>query len=148
MDCAFFGQTYTIDHFRNVIKLCINTNFEPLKFAKFEHQVALRPLFTFLLLAVLAMFLTGLSRFFFMMSTSLRYNWFWKKKNGQIGCLPTNNVFVNKSFVTFVLWSLLLLKNIVVNENDRKNIEEDSSFHLTYQTLISDDWCLRYWSNL
>ena len=30
-------------------------------------------------------------------------------------------------------------KSIVGNENDRKIIEEDSSFHLTYQTLISDD---------
>ena len=32
----------------------------------------------------------------------------------------------------------LVEKNIVVNENDRKMIEEDSSFHFTYQTLMSD----------
>ena len=29
-------------------------------------------------------------------------------------------------------------KSFVVNQNDKKNIEEDSSFHLTCQTLISD----------
>ena len=31
-------------------------------------------------------------------------------------------------------------KRFVVNQNDKKIIEEDSSFHLTYQTLISDHW--------
>ena len=31
-------------------------------------------------------------------------------------------------------------KSIDVNENDRKSIEENSSFHLTYETLRSDDW--------
>ena len=66
-----------------------------------------------------------------------------KEENGYIVCLPANDVFVNKPFVTFVLWALEALfvaeKSIVVNENDRKIIEEDSSFHLTYQTLISDD---------
>ena len=29
-------------------------------------------------------------------------------------------------------------KSFVVNQNDKDIIEEDSSFHLTYQTLISD----------
>ena len=42
-----------------------------------------------------------------------------------------------------VFWALEALfvdeKSIVVDENDRKFVEEDSSFHLTYQTLISDD---------
>ena len=31
-------------------------------------------------------------------------------------------------------------KSFVVNQNDKKIIEEDSSFHLTCQTLISDHW--------
>ena len=31
-------------------------------------------------------------------------------------------------------------KSFVVNQNDNKIIDEDSSFHLTYQTLISDHW--------
>ena len=51
-----------------------------------------------------------------------------------------------------VFWALEALfvaeKGIVVNENDGKFVEEDSSFHLTYQTLISDDLCLSYRSNL
>ena len=51
--------------------------------------------------------------------------------------------FCKQAIMTFVLWALEALfvaeKSIVVNENDRKFIEEDSSFHLTYQTLISDD---------
>ena len=42
-----------------------------------------------------------------------------------------------------VFWTLEALfvteESIVVIQNDTKNIEEDSSFHLTYQTLISDD---------
>ena len=139
--------------FQGCYKALWNTNFEPLKFAKFDHQVALRPLFTFSFLAVLAMFLTVLSRFFFMMSTSfIRCNCFWNEILGATVCLPVNDVFLNKPFVTFGLWALEALfvaeKSIVVNENDRKIIEEDSSFHLTYQTLISDDWCLRYRSNL
>ena len=41
-----------------------------------------------------------------------------------------------------VFWALEALfvdeKSVVVNENDRKMIEEDSSFHFTYQTLMSD----------
>ena len=139
--------------FQGCYKALWNTNFEPLKFAKFDHQVALRPLFTFSFWVVLAMFLNGLSRFFFMMSTSfIRCNCFWNEILGPTVCLPVNDVFVNKPFVTFGLWALEALfvaeKSIVVNENDRKIIEEDSSFHLTYQTLISDDWCLRYRSNL
>ena len=51
-----------------------------------------------------------------------------------------------------VFWALEALfvaeKGIVVNENDGKFVEEDSSFHLTYQTLISDHWWLRNGSNL
>ena len=43
-----------------------------------------------------------------------------------------------------VFWALEALfvdeKGIVVNENDGKFVEEDSSFHLTYQTSISDHW--------
>ena len=43
-----------------------------------------------------------------------------------------------------VFWALEALfvveKSFVVNQNDKKIIEEDSSFHLTYQTLISDHW--------
>ena len=43
-----------------------------------------------------------------------------------------------------VFWALeaffVAEKSFVVNQNDKKNIEEDSSFHLTYQTLISDHW--------
>ena len=41
-------------------------------------------------------------------------------------------------------WALEALfvaeKRFVVNQNDSKFIEEDSSFHLTCQTLISDHW--------
>ena len=40
-------------------------------------------------------------------------------------------------------WALEALfvdeKSVAVNKNDRKFVEENSSFHLTYQTLISDD---------
>ena len=43
-----------------------------------------------------------------------------------------------------VFWALDALfvaeKSFVVNQNDNKTIEEDSSFHLRYQTLISDHW--------
>ena len=43
-----------------------------------------------------------------------------------------------------VFWALEALfvaeKSFVVNQNDKKIIEEDSSFHLTCQTLISDHW--------
>ena len=43
-----------------------------------------------------------------------------------------------------VFWALEALfvteESFVVIQNDTKNIEEDSSFHLTYQTLISDHW--------
>ena len=45
-----------------------------------------------------------------------------------------------------VFWALEALfvaeKSFVVNQNDKDIIEEDSSFHLTYQTLISDHWWL------
>ena len=45
-----------------------------------------------------------------------------------------------------VFWALEALfvaeKSFVVNQNDKKIIEEDSSFHLTYQTLISVHWWL------
>ena len=45
-----------------------------------------------------------------------------------------------------VFWPLEALfvaeKSFVVNQNDKDIIEEDSSFHLTYQTLISDHWWL------
>ena len=45
-----------------------------------------------------------------------------------------------------VFWALEALfvaeKSFVVNQNDKKIIEEDSSFHLTYQTSISDHWWL------
>ena len=41
-----------------------------------------------------------------------------------------------------VFWALEALfvdeKSIFVNENDKKMIGEDSSYHLTYQTLMSD----------
>ena len=74
-----------------------NTNSEPLKFAKFDHQEALRPLFTFSFCVVLAMFRRGLSRFFFMMSTSfISFISFWNKISGTSFCLPVNDVFVNK----------------------------------------------------
>ena len=63
---------------------------------------------------------------------------------GEPFSLPVNNVFVNKPFMTFVLWALEALfaagKSVVVNENDRKIIEEDSSFHLPCRTLIFDHW--------
>ena len=45
-----------------------------------------------------------------------------------------------------MFWALEALfvaeKSFVVNQNDKDIIEEDSSFHLTYQTLISDHWWL------
>ena len=39
-----------------------------------------------------------------------------------------------------VFWALeaLFVAEKGIDENDRKIIEEDSSFHLTYKTLISD----------
>ena len=43
-----------------------------------------------------------------------------------------------------VFWALeaffVAEKSVVVNQNDKKIIEEDCSFHLTYQTSISDHW--------
>ena len=43
-----------------------------------------------------------------------------------------------------VFWTLEALfvteESFVVIQNDTKIIEEDSSFHLTYQTSISDHW--------
>ena len=51
--------------------------------------------------------------------------------------------FVKRTVTISVFRALQALfvdeKSIVVNENDRKFVAEDSSFHLTYQTLISDD---------
>ena len=51
-----------------------------------------------------------------------------------------------------MFWALEALfvaeKSFVVNQNDKETIEEDSSFHLTYQTLISDHWWLCNRSNL
>ena len=45
------------------------------------------------------------------------------------------------SFASRALEALFVAeKSFVVNQNDKKIIEEDSSFHLTYQTLISDHW--------
>ena len=47
------------------------------------------------------------------------------------------------SFASRALEALFVAeKSFVVNQNDKKIIEEDSSFHLTYQTLISDHWWL------
>ena len=84
-----------------------NTNSEPLKFAKFDHQVALRPLFTFSFCVVLAMFRRGLSRFFFMMSTSfISFISFWNEISGTSFCLPVNDVFCKQALVTFALWAL------------------------------------------
>ena len=83
--------------FQGCYKALWNTNSEPLKFAKFDHQEALRPLFTFSFCVVLAMFRRGLSRFFFMMSTSfISFISFWNKISGTSFCLPVNDVFVNK----------------------------------------------------
>ena len=43
-----------------------------------------------------------------------------------------------------VFWALeaffVAEKNFAVNQNDKKNIEEASSFHLTHQNSISDHW--------
>ena len=104
--------------FQGCYKALWNTNSEPLKFAKFDHQEALRPLFTFSFWFVLAMFRTGLSRFFFMMSTSfIRCNCFWNEILRTSFCLHINDVFLNKPFVTFVLWALeafLLLKKVLL----------------------------------
>ena len=51
-----------------------------------------------------------------------------------------------------MFWALEALfvaeKSFVVNQSDKDIIEEDSSFHLTYQTLISDHWRLYNRSNL
>ena len=45
------------------------------------------------------------------------------------------------SFASRALEALFVAeKSFVVNQNDKKIIEEDSSFHLTYQTLISVHW--------
>ena len=45
------------------------------------------------------------------------------------------------SFASRALEALFVAeKSFVVNQNDKKIIEEDSSFHLTYQTSISDHW--------
>ena len=43
-----------------------------------------------------------------------------------------------------VFWALEALfvaeKSFVVNLNDKRIIEKDPSFHLTYQTSMSDHW--------
>ena len=43
-----------------------------------------------------------------------------------------------------VFWALeaffVAEKSFAVNQNDKKNIEEASSFHLTHQNSISDHW--------
>ena len=47
---------------------------------------------------------------------------------------------IGKQTVTIsVFWALESLFGIV-NQNESKFIEENSSFDLTYQTLISDHW--------
>ena len=55
--------------------------------------------------------------------------------------------FVNKQsqFLTFwALESLFVTENcFAVNQNHWNIVEEDSSSHLTYQTLISDHWWLQ-----
>ena len=60
---------------------------------------------------------------------------------------------IGKQTVTIsVVWALESLfvaeKSFVVNQNDKRIIEEDPSFHLAYQTSISDDWWLCNRSNL
>ena len=45
------------------------------------------------------------------------------------------------SFASRALEALFVAeKSFVVNQNDKKIIEEDSSFHWTHQTLISVHW--------
>lgn len=45
------------------------------------------------------------------------------------------------SFASRALEALFVAeKSSAVNQNDKKTIEEDSSPHLTHQTLISDHW--------
>ena len=69
-----------------------------------------------------------------------------KEDSSLIGSLVTLVIEqICKQTVTIsVFWALEALfvaeTSYVVNQNDKKNIEEDSSFHLTYQTLISDHW--------
>ena len=68
----------------------------------------------------------------------------WHIKNWYLITDAFRNDQICKQIVTIsVILALQALfvaeKSFVVNQNHWKFIEEDSSFHLTYQTLISDD---------
>ena len=77
----------------------------------------------------------------------------WKKKkmNGYRS-FGRKSRFSKQAIASFGFKALEALfvaeKSFVVNQNDKETIEEDSSFHLTYQTLISDHWWLYNRSNL
>ena len=68
-----------------------------------------------------------------------------EEKNSKGYCLFVRKSRLSKLVIpSFASWALEALfvaeKSYVVNQNDKKIIEEDSSFHLTHQTLISVHW--------
>ena len=69
-----------------------------------------------------------------------------EKKNGSFCSFVRKSRFCKQAIASFGFRALEALfvaeKSFVVNQNDKKIIEEDSSFHLTYQTLISVHWWL------
>ena len=114
-----------------------NTNFEPLKLAKFDHQEALRHLFTFSFCLVLTMFPVDSIRIFFMGSKIFikRIN-FWNKILGVILPLAVNDVFVNKQWRVLLTWFwrlCLLFKKTLL---ESKLVGDITSFNLTPSTPI------------
>ena len=123
--------------FQGCYKALWNTNFEPLKFAKFDHQGALRPLFTFSFLLVLTLFPGDRTRFFFMGSTIfIKESNFWNKPRGRIRAAAVNGVFVNKQWRVLFTWSwrlCLLFKKTLL---ESKLVGDITSFDLTPFTMI------------
>ena len=114
-----------------------NTNFEPLKLAKFDHQEALRPLFTFSFCLVLTMFPVDSIRIFLMGSEIfMRTINFWNNILGLSLPLAVNDVFVNKQWrVLFTwFWRLCLLFKKTLLES--KLVGDITSFDLTPFTMI------------
>ena len=114
-----------------------NTNFEPLKFAKFDHQVALRPLFTFSFCLVLTMFPVDSIRIFLMGSEIfMRTINFWNNILGLSLPLAVNDVFVNKQWRVLLTWFwrlCLLFKKTLL---ESKLVGDITSFDLTPFTMI------------
>ena len=123
--------------FQGCYKALWNTNSEPLKFAKFDHQEALRPLFTFSFCLVLTMFPVDSIRIFLMGSEIfMRTINFWNNILGLSLPLAVNDVFVNKQWRVLLTWFwrlCLLFKKTLL---ESKLVGDITSFDLTPFTMI------------